>query len=303
MPNTAANRLGIRRTMVAAILLSIGLSARPLSAQTTNPNVVEFIPPAEHDALLSTGQPVISRYDLAFYQAGAIDSFMVVNLGKPARQADGLARVSLDTVFAAWPLPGVTSEARIFAVGPNGTGVSTASNTFVYTDSTAKSSASAVTAPYGGTAVALPGRIQVENYDLGGSGVAYADTTSGNTGGVYRTDAVDIQKTSDSGGGYNIGWMRATEWLKYSVNVAAAGTYAIDVRVASGGSGGTFHIEVNGINKTGPITIPNTGGWQTWTTVTKTNVSLAAGQQVLRIVMDANGATGGVGNINWIAVR
>jgi len=150
---------------------------------------------------------------------------------------------------------------------------------------------------------ASPLTVQFEDYDTGGQGVGYFDTTPGNSGGAYRKDGVDIQATSDTGGGYNVGWVKATEWLDYTRTIAAAGTYAIDVRVASNGGGGTFHIEVNGVDKTGALTVPNTGGWQTWTTITKSGVALAAGQQVIRVVMDTNGATGSVGNFNWFTIR
>jgi hypothetical protein len=87
------------------------------------------------------------------------------------------------------------------------------------------------------------------------------------------------------------------------VNVATAKTYTLDVRLASSGAGGTFHVEVNGVNKTGPIAVPNTGSWSTWQTVTKTGVALAAGTQVIRVVMDSIGASGSVANFNWFAVR
>ena len=157
--------------------------------------------------------------------------------------------------------------------------------------------------PYSGTPVALPGRVEAENYDKGGEGVAYHDTTSGNSGNVYRTNGVDVQATSDTGGGYNVGWIKAGEWLNYTVNVGSSRTYAIDVRVASPGAGGTFHIEMNGVNVTGSMTIPNTGAWQAWTTITKTGVALIAGPQIMRIVMETNGGSGSVGNINWIAFR
>jgi hypothetical protein len=157
-------------------------------------------------------------------------------------------------------------------------------------------------APFGGVATALPGLLEAENYDEGGNGVAYADTSSGNTGGQYRGGDVDIEDTSDGGGGHDVGWTVAGEWLNYSVNVTAAGSYDIDVRVASAGNGGTFHIEVNGSNITGALTVPNTGGWQTWTSVRKSAVSLAAGQQQWRLVLDSNGSTGAVGNFNYIRV-
>ena len=32
--------------------------------------------------------------------------------------------------------------------------------------------------------------------------------------------------------------------------------------------GGTFHVEVEGVDKTGPLAVPNTGGTQTWVTIT-----------------------------------
>jgi hypothetical protein len=47
--------------------------------------------------------------------------------------------------------------------------------------------------------------------------------------------------------------------------------------------------------------VPSTGGWQTYQNVT-VPVTLNAGGQVLRVVMDANGSTGAVGNFNYIRV-
>jgi SOS-response transcriptional repressor LexA len=157
--------------------------------------------------------------------------------------------------------------------------------------------------PYTGTPVALPGTIQMENFDNGGPNVAYRDLSPGNEGGAYRTTDVDIVGTGDTGGGHLVGWVAAGEWLAYTANVSPAGTYSVDVRVASNGAGGTFHIEVNGVNKTGALAVPNTGGWDTWTTVTKAGVSLAAGPQVFRIVMDTAGPGGAVANFNWVRVR
>jgi carbohydrate binding protein with CBM6 domain len=156
-------------------------------------------------------------------------------------------------------------------------------------------SASAST-PYSGTPAAVPGTIQAENFDRGGEGVGYHDTTSGNTGGAYRPTNVDIEPSSS--GGYNVGWAVAGEWLNYTVNVSAGGTYNAGFRVASSGQGGTFHLEVNGANVTGPVGVPDTGGWQIWQTVNRT-VTLNAGVQVARLVMDAN-ATKAVGNFDWI---
>jgi predicted chitinase len=161
-------------------------------------------------------------------------------------------------------------------------------------------SASAAPTPYGGTRWAVPGTIQAENYDNGGEGMAYHDTTAGNTGGAYRADGVDLEGSTE--GGYNIGWAVAGEWLNYSINVPTAGTYDIQVRVASNGGGGTFHFNLDQTNISGAMSVPNTGGWQNWQTVTKTGVYFAAGDHLLGLGMDGNGATGGIGNFNWIQI-
>ena len=50
--------------------------------------------------------------------------------------------------------------------------------------------------------------------------MGYHDTTPGNSGNQYRNDDVDIQATSDIGGGYNVGWIRDGEWLAFDVDVA-----------------------------------------------------------------------------------
>src|SRR5947207_1425625 len=64
--------------------------------------------------------------------------------------------------------------------------------------------------------------IQAENFDNGGEGIAYHDVDAANLGGRFRATGVDIQPTTDAGAGYNVGWTRPGEWLKYSVDIAAA---------------------------------------------------------------------------------
>jgi hypothetical protein len=152
-------------------------------------------------------------------------------------------------------------------------------------------------APYGGTAWPIPGQVEVENYDVGGEGVAYHDADAANQGGQYRSEGVDIETTSDTGGGYDVGWTASGEWMKYTVNVTVSGTYTLNFRVASPNTGSALHLEVDGNNVTGSLTVPNTGGWQTYTTFSKTGISLSAGQHVLRLVTDAGGM-----NYNWFSV-
>src|SRR5205814_484900 len=123
----------------------------------------------------------------------------------------------------------------------------------------------AASTPFLGAPAPIPGTVEAVNFDNGGQGVGWFDTTPGNTGGAYRATDVDVEPSSL--GGYDVGWTGVGEWLNYTVNVASAGTYTVRFTVASPVTGGSFHLEMNGVNVTGPLTIPNTGGWQTWQTI------------------------------------
>jgi len=140
--------------------------------------------------------------------------------------------------------------------------------------------------PYGGTPWNIPGKIEAEDFDTGGQSIAYNDLSTGNAGNGYRTtEDVDIQGASE--GGYNIGWVANTEWLEYTVNVSATAVYRLDLRIATQAAGKTMHVELDGQNISGAIALPNTGGFQTWQTVSFTP-SLPAGQKVLRVVFDSD---------------
>src|SRR6202522_3202021 len=84
-------------------------------------------------------------------------------------------------------------------------------------------------APYGGTAAAVPGTVQAENYDTGGQGVAYNVAAVNGSANSYRSDGVDLEATSDSGGGYDLGWTATGQWFNYTVNVATPGTHALSL--------------------------------------------------------------------------
>lgn len=108
---------------------------------------------------------------------------------------------------------------------------------------------------------------------------------------------VATEGTSDTGGGLNVGWIDATDWMSYAnVNIAASGTYKVEYRVASL-AGGQLALDLNGGQATlGTINIPATGGWQTWTTISH-NVQLTAGTVNLGIY-----ASQGGWNINWFRI-
>ncbi|RKP57243.1 carbohydrate-binding protein [Cohnella endophytica] len=118
---------------------------------------------------------------------------------------------------------------------------------------------------------AIPGKIEAESYDAM-SGVA--------------TEAC-------SEGGLNVGWIDTGDSMSYNVNVATAGVYTVQYRVASPNATGQIQLR-KGSTVLGTAAVPNTGGWQSWTTITST-VTLAAGSQTLTLYANVGGY-----NVNWI---
>jgi len=145
--------------------------------------------------------------------------------------------------------------------------------------------------PYNGNPSTIPGTIEIEDYDLGGNNVAYYDNTIGNAGGKYRTDDVDIEMRD---GGYTVGWTKSNEWLEYTTNVEA-GSYKIEARVAAVTAGKRVKLWLDN-TELGTFTVPNTGNWGTFQTISLDNISLTGGNnQVLKVEF----LDGGV-NINWV---
>ena len=164
----------------------------------------------------------------------------------------------------------------------------------------ASSPASATTefsdqAPYGGTARAIPGKIEAEHYDEGGEMDAYHDTTAGNVRGIYRSDDVDLEYCGDTGGGYDIGYIKDGEWLEYTVNVTA-GLYDISGRFATYSADRKLRVLLDGVELC-ILDVPVTGGWTIWQTSTVlTGVYIPGGtNKVLRLEV-----MGGDYNFNWV---
>ena len=143
---------------------------------------------------------------------------------------------------------------------------------------------------YAGSAAAIPGTVQAENYDTGGQGAGYNVNSVNGTANTYRSDGVDIEATSDSGGGYDVGWTSHGQWLRYTVNVAAAGTYTVSFRVAAPSAvTDALHItDSSGTDLSGAVNIASTGGWQSWETVTA-SVNIPGGKQTLVLDEDTEG--------------
>jgi alpha-L-fucosidase len=132
----------------------------------------------------------------------------------------------------------------------------------------------------------VPGTIEAEDFDTGCPGDAYYDRDDMNEGGQYRLNTgVDIEQSS--AGGYNVGWTHAGDWMAYTVTVAKTATYRISFSIASSYDSGKLHLECDGEDRAGIISIPNTGGFQNWAVIKKT-MKLEAGLHVLKVVIDGD---------------
>jgi hypothetical protein len=130
----------------------------------------------------------------------------------------------------------------------------------------------------------IPGTIEAEDYDKGCPGDAYYDVDEINEGGKYRSQqGVDIDTCL--AGGYTLGWTRRGEWLNYTVTVAESAMYQVSFYVATSTDSGKLHLEIDGVNISDVISIPNTMGFQNWAVIKK-SIQLQAGQNILKLAID-----------------
>jgi hypothetical protein len=125
--------------------------------------------------------------------------------------------------------------------------------------------------------------------------VVYAPIT-----GVIQAEAysamfgIQTETTTDTGGGLDVGYTNAGDWMDYAVNVQTAGAYTVSFRVASLVTTGSIQLRNSAGTTLATLTQGSTGGWQTWVTKSVA-ATLAAGNQTLRIYYSGAGL-----NINWI---
>ncbi len=141
-------------------------------------------------------------------------------------------------------------------------------------------------APYGGTAVSLPGKIEAENFDVPGTGAAnktYNDSDSENQGkSTYRASDASSADLYDKATGVILGYNQKDEWFEYSVNVTEAGDYTMFASVATDNSTSGFSLSIDG----GTIAeVPTSGTSFDSFDFVKANVTLPQGEHILRMTV------------------
>jgi hypothetical protein len=148
-------------------------------------------------------------------------------------------------------------------------------------------------------------RLEVEEFDRGGEGLAYHDIDTTNAGEAARTaEGVDVYLAADTGGGYVVGSIAGGEWLEYTVDVTS-GLYDVALRVASDAvMPGQVRLLVgnspnsDNFTEIGVFDVESTGGADVFETLTVDNVSItstAGSPRVLRLEF-----VGGDFQLNWM---
>jgi beta-glucosidase len=112
---------------------------------------------------------------------------------------------------------------------------------------------------------------------------------------------VQLEATSDTGGGQNVGFINPGDWVAYpNVDFGSTTPARVTTRRASGsGTTGTIRYRLD--STTGPIIatvqISNTGGWQSWGSVTSNLSASATGVHTLFVTFTGPG--GDFVNLNW----
>ena len=140
-------------------------------------------------------------------------------------------------------------------------------------------------APYNGAPIAIPGTVEVEEFDKGCEGEVYQDSDSENEGDATIQDGgVDIVTGGDN---YAIGYTAADEWLEYTVNVKKSGEYKLSAFAASGLEGSGFKLDMDGKALVEKVSVPQTGDndWSVFEEIELGEFNLTEGEHILRMTI------------------
>jgi glucosylceramidase len=127
------------------------------------------------------------------------------------------------------------------------------------------------------------------------SGVPAIPATSLIQASSYSSQSgLETEATSDSSGGYDLGYLTNGATAVYNNVAFGSGVTKVNVRAASAGTGATatFYLDSKSSAPIATVTLPVTGGWQTWQTVSG-NVTGASGVHTLYVVFSSGS------NVNW----
>lgn len=140
--------------------------------------------------------------------------------------------------------------------------------------------------PFAGKPASIPGKIEAEDYDLGGEGKAYHDESAENEAGAYRKDRVDIEEVDAAT--YVLAYNIKGEWLEYTVDVKEATSYEWSARVSSTFEESGFRLYLDDEDITGAITVPQGEEWSNYTIIKGETKPLKEGEHILKLSVESS---------------
>ena len=140
----------------------------------------------------------------------------------------------------------------------------------------------------------LPAQVEVEHFDAGGEGVAYHDTETGNLGNddMRSGEGVDIET---DGGVTDVCYVRAGEYLKYSVDASSGGSFELTLRAANpDATTKAVGVYLDGV-RAPDVAIAPTGGWAAYGSFV-TTLSLPSGRHVVTLAFEGIDRI----NLDWL---
>ena len=106
----------------------------------------------------------------------------------------------------------------------------------------------------------------------------------------YRNGNIWIEECGDTGGGYNVSGTGVNQWLEWKQVPIQGTSQHLQVRVASPFNGTRLHFVIDGVTYPS-ITVPNTGGFQSYVTVDdgRTYAFAKGSRHTVQIVFETGG--------------
>ena len=158
--------------------------------------------------------------------------------------------------------------------------------------------------PFKGKPLDIPGKIEVEDFDVPGKGMnddgtsnaSYGDDSENKGDSDYRKDDAPGVDLYNKATGVVSGYNSEGDWLEWTVNVKKAGDYTVFASVATENSTSSFSLSIDGKAVAEKVELSGTS-FDDFTKV-KTNVTLPEGKHILR--MDVTGAWFDIDFFNFV---
>ena len=156
--------------------------------------------------------------------------------------------------------------------------------------------------PFKGKAIEIPGKVEVEDFDIPGKGknedgtsnASYNDDAENHGDSDYRKDTgADLYKKAS---GVVLGYNEQGDWFEWTVDVKKAGDYTVFAPVATDNSTASFSLSVDGKVAVEKVALSGTS-FDDFSTV-KANITLPEGKHVLR--MDVTGSWFDIDYLNFV---